>query len=145
MLLIKEFNMRFLILFLLSTAVHAEKLAYIHNNRVIDILSDDDHRIQTNPKFKGTLIPISEEFNEGDFICDGKKMIQLDRKAKLNDKCEWEYSLEDLEAEQEAALDRAIILELKAFADKPTVTNKEAQRAIKLLLKKLNIIEKSAE
>ena len=137
--------MKYLILFLLSTTVHAEKLGFIVNNRIIDIVDSKNEERKNYPKFKDKLVPISDEFNEGDFICNGNKMIQPDRKAKLNDQCEWEYSAEDLEAEQEAALDRAINLELKAFADKPTVTNKEAQRAIKLILKKLNIIEKGAE
>jgi hypothetical protein len=122
--------------------VHAEKLAYIVNNQVIDIIDSSNEERKSHPRFKDKLVPIADEFNEGDFICDGKKMIRPDRKARLNNKCEWEYSLEDLEAEKEAALDRAIVQELKEIASKQTITNRELQKAFVLLMRKFNIIEK---
>jgi len=139
--------MKYIYLSLLITLnVNAQRLARVsEGGQVLEILQSEGIEKKFHADFIRDLVQVSEDVNQNDFVFEGQKIIRPDSKAKLNKDGEWEYSQEDLKREQNDALDQAIVIELKAFAEKTTVTNKEAQRAVKLILKKLGLIEKSAE
>ena len=139
--------MKYIYLSLLITLnVNAQRLARVsEGGQVLEILQSEGIEKKFHADFIRDLVQVSEDVNQNDFVFEGQKIIRPDSKAKLNKDGEWEYSQEDLTQEQNDALDQAIVIELKAFAEKTTVTNKEAQRAVKLILKKLGLIEKSAE
>ena len=139
--------MKYIYLSLLITFnANAQRLARVsEGGQVLEILQSEGIEKKFHADFIRDLVQVSEDVNQNDFVFEGQKIIRPDSKAKLNKDGEWEYSQEDLKREQNDALDQAIVIELKAFAEKTTVTNKEAQRAVKLILKKLGLIEKSAE
>jgi len=139
--------MKYIYLSLLITfSLNAQNLARVSDGgQVLEIFQSEGIEKKFHADFIRGLVKVSEDVKQNDFVFKGQKIIQPDSKAKLNKNGKWEYSQEDLKKEIDDALDQAITIELKAFAEKATVTNKEAQRAVKLILKKLGLIEKSAE
>lgn len=113
----------------------AEKLAYIYNNRVIDLLEKDDPRIKNNAKFKNTLVPISDEFKEGDWVMDGKKLAdQPSRNHVLDEQGNWYLPQEFLDEEIKENAKKAKMVEIKEMMKKGNITNSEMRKIIRLLL-----------
>lgn len=124
-----------LILCLFSTSLMAEKLAYIHKDRVIDILEKDDPRIKTVKKFQGTLVPIGDEFKEGDWILNGQKLPeQPSRNHVLDESGNWYLPQEVLEEEIKENAKKAKMIEIKEMMKKSSLTNAEMRKIIRLLL-----------
>jgi hypothetical protein len=136
--------MKYLItlLSLVSITASAEKLAYIYQNRVIDILESDDPRINKVKKFTNTLVPIGDEFKEGDWIFNGQKLADQPTKNHiLDENGNWYLPEEFLQEEIKENAKKAKMIEIREMMKKGSLTNVEMRKIIRLLLEHLGHLE----
>jgi len=134
--------MKYLLLFLISTSVSAEKLGFIVNNRVIDIVDSNNEERKNLPKFKDKLVSIPDEMNEGDWIFNGQKLAdQPTDNHLLDEDGNWYLPEEFLQEEIKENAKKAKMIEIREMMKKGSLTNVEMRKIIRLLLENLGHLE----